>query len=80
MLPAAFGCPANGATAQPTDRGLKLGHAHLEPGMGVSDGEAARIVAPGLMVFSRNPTDAALHELKHIYDEARKTGDSGTCR
>jgi hypothetical protein len=36
-------------------------------------------IVPGLMVFSRNPTDAALHELKHICDEARKTGDSGTC-
>ena len=37
------------------------------------------LIAPGLMVFSRNPTDAALHELKHIYDEARKIVDSGTC-
>lgn len=36
-------------------------------------------IAPGLMVFSRTPTDAALHELKRIYDETRKTGDSGTC-
>jgi hypothetical protein len=27
-------------------------------------------IAPDLMVFSRNPTDAALHELKTIYDRA----------
>jgi hypothetical protein len=29
-------------------------------------------IAPGLMVFSRNSTDEALHELKRIYDEANK--------
>jgi hypothetical protein len=30
-------------------------------------------IAPGLMVFSRNSTDEALHELKRIHDESNKT-------
>ena len=32
-------------------------------------------IAPGLMVFSRNPTDGALHELKQIWDRALKARD-----
>jgi hypothetical protein len=32
-------------------------------------------IAPGLMVFSRNPTDGALHELNQIWDEALKARD-----
>ena len=35
-------------------------------------------IAPGLMVFSRNPTDDALHELKRVFDrvESRRTHPS----
>jgi hypothetical protein len=33
-------------------------------------------IAPGLMIFSRNPTDGALHELKQIWDKALEARDA----
>ena len=36
-------------------------------------------IAPGLMVFSRNPTDSALRELKRIFDRALRAEESTAC-
>ncbi len=36
--------PGEGTAAETGDRGVVLGHAHLEPGIGIGDAHAARVV------------------------------------
>src|SRR5215831_3482120 len=57
--------PGEWATAEPADGRVELGDTHLEPGMGIGDGEPTRIVQ---VQRDRRVGPAAAHLAEHALD------------